>query len=69
MISGRLKFGSWASHGLDLNVTNTDIKMDIGAYQESGEWEILGKLCMILAYSVDCGLVCMYFTQLIVLLF
>ncbi|KAL4228119.1 hypothetical protein ACF0H5_013554 [Mactra antiquata] len=36
-----LVFGSWASHGFDLNITNTDVKMDTGAYKENGEWEIL----------------------------
>lgn len=44
-----MKFGSWSSHGLDVNVSERIPAGDISMFVANGEWEIIGKW----TYSVN----------------
>jgi len=37
-----MKFGSWTYDGTKINLTANAASIDMGTYQPSGEWEILG---------------------------
>ena len=38
----KLKFGSWAHHGWDLNISATLPEGDTSSYMSNGEWAIVG---------------------------
>ena len=38
-----MKFGSWTYNGFKLNLTTRWNEIDVSSYQESGEWDLIGK--------------------------
>ena len=39
----KMKFGSWTYDGNKINLTGKMDKIDISSYQESGEWDLIGR--------------------------
>ena len=43
-VAGKLTFGSWAYHGLAIDIREKANAGDMTSYISNGEWDLLGKV-------------------------